>query len=106
MAFSRVYSVRMAIGHQAAGLDTVVYTCPVGHVAIVRDIDVVPDSGIASNVYVNINGVANMLSSPGGPAAVNVSWRGRQVMHAGDTLRLGTPVGGWQFLISGYELSL
>lgn len=102
---ARIYSVRLAAGSLAPGAVTLVYTCPVGRVAIVRDITVMPSGPPPSNAAIFLTGVANVFRVDGGVQNNTQQWKGRFVLTAGESLSMLTTGQTFQFVLSGYELS-
>jgi len=102
---ARIYSVRMAMGSAAPGAPVVIYTCPAGRVAILRDITVDPLAAGATSFQFDINLSGVVFSGVGAVQFSTQQWTGRTVMVAGDTLNLGVGGGSFRYIVSGYELS-
>lgn len=101
-----VYTKRLAMGTQVAGTTTVVYTCPVGRVVVLRDINVVTGAGGANAVYFYINGVVYFKTFQNVPAVGSGQWQGRVVLTAGDTLTVTAVLTTFTYVVCGYEFSL
>lgn len=102
---ARIYSIRMGMGSVAAGSTVTIYTCPLGRVGIVRDINVFPLAAPATSFTIAVNGVAVVFSGPGAAQFTSQQWTGRTVLVAGDILSITAGGGAFLFLASGYELS-
>jgi hypothetical protein len=99
-----VYSARFVAGSFAAGLSGVVYTVPAGKTAVLRDMSVFADGGAAGYAAIILTGVATLASvvtPASGPAP---SWEGRQVLNAGETIKININGGTCEVAISGYLL--
>lgn len=102
---SRVYSRQLAIGSLAEGDDILVYTCPPGVTAIVRDIELTPVTAPPSFAAIDVSSsTANVFSVFGGAAYSSLQWQGRVVLKPGDTINAYAGQGSWMYIISGYEL--
>lgn len=98
-----VYSVNFIVAHAVSSAS---YTVPTGQVAIVRDADCFYAGGV---------GQSGQLESPAGgifayfpfPADINgvlISWRGRQVINAGETFLFAATL-SMDIMVSGYLLA-
>lgn len=101
------YSIRLAsLAAQAAGVH-LLYTVPSGKIAVVRDIDLVTGLAVAGTaaIFAGSSG-ATFFTSSGAVALVWSEWRGRQVLPAGETLKV-VVIGGQQYdvTVSGYLLT-
>lgn len=98
-----VYSTRFV---QLVGLDgTYTYTCRVGFVTVLRDLDAYYGGDLSlMNVY--LIGAAGQTIWEWNPSVAEpsyASWRGRQVLYAGETFKLSTG-DSVDITVSGYEL--
>lgn len=101
-----VYSSRFAA--EAIDNDAVSYEVPGGVLWIVRDVDIVlqsPGSGIMSVGLLDGPAFA-LLAGTELPAPQLYSWRGRQVLYAGEGLQLISEDVNATFYVSGYVLTL
>jgi len=98
-----VYSTRLAAQAGYTGLLDVF--CPTGFVMVVRDMDVVYDSGSAGEMsWLGTAGqIIHFFSAPGG--AEQFQWTGRQVFIAGEKFQMQVNSGSWDFTVSGYLLT-
>jgi hypothetical protein len=100
-----IYSTRFLLQGDAA-VGSYSYLGPSGFVVIVRDVDVViPAAAAAGSCALGIDGVFFAGSPAFTDAFSTWSWRGRQVLEAGETLQVGIGVAGCSFCVSGYLLS-
>lgn len=99
-----VYSTRLL---QAVGLTAdLVYTVPPGFVAIVRDADLHNNDTFGASFFMQgALGQAIWLATRDITDTGYYSWRGRQVLEAGETLTAHIASGTWDVTISGYLLS-
>jgi hypothetical protein len=86
------------------------YTVPDGFVAVVRDIDIYNDGGAGGGlagfiVYTDSGTPIWQRKQPFVRYQKTYSWRGRQVLTAGDTLECVPFDPNWQARISGYLLT-
>jgi L-aminopeptidase/D-esterase-like protein len=101
----QVYSTRFAAGAIGAGDSAVVYTVPSGVTAVVRDVKVHCGSATAALFTLTIVGIANAL-------VINTTDDGtvplsdmRIVLNAGDQLQVSATSEGFEYVISGYQLT-
>jgi hypothetical protein len=89
----------------AAG-NVTAWTVLAGTVLIVRDVDVVSITGAAATVLVFAGGTgATFVATPSLATRELYSWRGRQVLPAGEELHVLVTAGGdFDVTISGYVL--
>lgn len=84
-----VYSVRLLAQHDVGIANPAQYTVPVGKLAIVRDIDAYNGDVVGDTMYAVVAlspQVVFFQASWGVGERGWRSWRGRQVLYAGDTL--------------------
>ena len=100
-----VYSVRFLAGVSSIGsIDIPTYTVPAGHVAVVRDIDLVLGTSGSAPIFTGANG--NWLVRWVAGAANEVkSWRGRQVYEAGEQFAMYMDHQVTHYQVSGYLLT-
>lgn len=103
---ARIYSARLALGTHTVGAAGLLYTCPVGRVAIVRDIEVMPLGAPPTFHSFFVNLAATFFSQVGPAQYVSAQWQGRVVLVAGDTIHMSVTGSSFQYIVSGYELSL
>ena len=102
-----VYSVQLDARTMTSG-EEVTLTAPVGKQWIMRDIDLVNNTGTDKiNLYVGPGPGSYVLivTVGGGEAYSTSSWRGRQVIPAGQNLVVLNVEGTPSYAISGYQLS-
>lgn len=102
-----VRTKRLAQGTRAAGTDAVVYTCPAGETAILKDIRFWNNTtgSVRSLVYVDSGPALCLIldvTAPAGEARGLAVW---VVLAPGDTLRVASLSGQTNFRLSGTELS-
>lgn len=104
---SAVYSTRF-IG-QEFSTSYAEYTAPVGYVTIIRDIDVV-NNGATPGFFVFLSNLTENYAiwlAKFSDSQQTLSWRGRQVIAAGETIALGqSGTSTLQGCVSGYLLTL
>lgn len=91
MAAIPVYSVLLV--SEAGFTGTVSLAIPEGFTCIVRDIDVVAGISVGGLVYAYANDGAKFAANNFGTVTVDYtlwSWRGRQIIDAGDLLHITT----------------
>jgi hypothetical protein len=82
---------------------------PDGLVYVVRDIDVVNETGTTGDELSFIGPVLNQLIVIRQGHEMNGfiwSWRGRQIYSVGEQVGVKANVGSWSVTISGYQLTL
>jgi hypothetical protein len=99
-----LYSKQFIAGSAAPGaaLNAVV---PTGHIWVVRSIDIQTTVTGVTAVSVSIPGVAVIFRAVPPANFSSVTWQGRQVLNAGETLNAGSVGGAAFFMVSGYELT-
>lgn len=106
---SAVYSIRMFSGSVSSGGTVTLATVPPGYVWVVRDVSVTaPTSTDAGSVAIYVSGgtpSATIQRWASVAGLSTVQWQGRQVLEAGDDLRMLVGAGSVQALVSGYQLS-
>lgn len=110
MTYSPVYSLRiLAAGNVTAATGEVGPVVPDGLVYVVRDIDLINDTG-APGDEIYLKGQALQLlwvvKQPSPATTVNFAWRGRQVYNAGERVGFVVVAGTWDISVSGYQLTL
>jgi hypothetical protein len=92
------------MGVQPAGVASVVYTCPVGVVAVVREVLATPYAAANAVFYVSVAATATAVGMSAVAAFRTQQQFNHTVLRAGDILTV-TAVGAiWEYIISGYEL--
>lgn len=103
---ARVYTELLAAGVNATGALAVVYTVPVGKVAVVRDVVMIHFNGSPAAVYLTTNGPGGSHPVIDGQHDLGSGdarhWDGRQVLAAGDQLELSANVANARYRITGY----
>ena len=101
-----VYSVKFLAYKGLFG--ELVYTVPVGKVAILRDVDVYGGGVITfSQLFLedsDTGGAITQWVSSEGNAFAGI-WRGRQVFAAGEGFKFRSPLTEWDVRASGYLLN-
>lgn len=105
MAGINVYSTRFL--EEAGFTGSAAFAVPAGYVAVVRDIDVVAFAGTGVTIEAGLGGGAVFWSLTLNPTLTPFwgSWRGRQILNAGEQLVVATDASA-DFMASGYLLSL
>ena len=99
------YSLQIAAGAIAAGVDSAVYTVPVGNLLVIRCVSVHCASAAAATFGLTIAGVANILILETATTASQPPWNGRMVLKAGQVLHVNAAAQAFEYIISGYLLS-
>lgn len=106
---SAVYSRQFYADQITAGGTAPLATVPAGVVWVLRDITLgnleTTDTGAVSITVVAAGAPASVARWATIPDSAAVYWTGRQVLNAGDLLRVYNNSGLMSVLISGYELS-
>ena|SRR5690242_9290238 len=102
-----IYSVLLAAGRVQESMSRDVYTAPAAGVVVVRDIIICSDLGETGGVGVDV--ISWSVSTPIYHTNVadlwlSYQWQGRQVLLAGDVLRVTTLDGACRYRVSGYLL--
>lgn len=100
-----VYSTRFVA--EAGFTGSAAFAVPAGYLVVVRDIDVVAFVGTGVTIEAGIGGSAVFWSLTLNPTITPFwgSWRGRQIINAGEQLVISTDAPA-DFAASGYLLSL
>lgn len=104
-----VYSLRIFSGLIDSTVGPVGPTVPADFIYVVRDMDVVAQTGATNDEFGIANPTGGLLWF-GKIAATNPQfvwqWRGRQVYSPGERVLVLPLAGKWDVCISGYQLSL
>lgn len=110
MSSPPVYSLRI-FGHGGlvASAGTVGPIVPDSFIYVVRDIDVVEETGVGTPAMVVKNqtlGFLTVFSRPSGDPTGHYQWQGRQVYGPGEQVGFEVFSGTWAIACSGYQLTL
>lgn len=99
------YSLPLYQGQCAVADGTkTLWTVPAGAVDIVRDIDAFTVTPGAVVLYLRTDG-SSWTALPSAGISTPLSWRGRQVLEAGQTFDVSVAVGTVFLRVSGYRLA-
>lgn len=105
-----VYSLRIfATGGLTVAAGKVGPLVPDGLVYVVRDIDVVNETGASTDEMVVFNqtgGHLFVIRQAHEIVGFNFAWRGRQVYNVGEQVAFQSTAGTWSVSCSGYQLTL
>lgn len=105
-----VYSLRIfATGGLDVAAGTVGPIVPAGLIYVVRDIDIVDETGAGTDemvVYGPTGGHVLVLRQGHEIVGFNYAWRGRQVYAEGERVGFQSIAGTWSVSCSGYQLTL
>lgn len=100
-----IYSKRLAAGAQASGTNSVVYTVPSDTTTVIRTISLTPTGTGTTEMLCNLNGVAIIFGGVGSAQYISTITNLRAVLNAGDEIQMQSLEGGFEYFLSGYELS-
>lgn len=101
-----VYSVQLAAGVVAAGAVDAIYTVPSGYVVVVRELAWRCQSASAATLALAISGVATPFFQATTTDKSQPPWSARLVLTAGQVLEIEAGSEAFEYVLSGYLLSL
>ena len=101
-----VYSTQIAAGIVAAGSSDPVFTVPSGFVVVLREIAWRCQSSSAATFALAISGVATPFFQPSTSDYSQPPWSGRMVVIAGQTIEVEANSEAFEYVLSGYLLSV